>query len=45
MHTKQMNTKNQVHYRYKNLIKPKKIDTRNIFINKKSYKALVIHFT
>ena len=45
MHTKKINTKNQVHYRYKDLIKPKKLDTRNIFIDKKGYKDLVIHFT
>ena len=41
MHTKKINIKNQVHYHYESLSKPK----RNILINKKSYKDLVIYFT
>ena len=45
MHTKKINIKNQAHYHYENLFKPKKIETKNIFIDKKSYKDLVIYFT
>ena len=45
MHTKKMNIENQVHYHYEKLTKPKKIETRNIFIDKKSYRDLVIYFT
>ena len=37
-HTKKINIKNQVHYHYENLIKPRKTETKNIFIVKKSYK-------
>ena len=45
MHTKKINIKNQVHYHYENLVKPKKSKTKCIFIDKKSYKNLVIYFT
>ena len=45
MHTKKINVKNQVHNPYQNLIKPKKLGTRNIFIDKKGNKELVIYFT
>ena len=45
MHTKKINIKNQAHYHYENLFKPKKLETKNIFIDKKSYKDLVIYFT
>ena len=40
MHTKKINIKNQVHYHYKNLI-----ESKNVLINKKSYRNLVIYFT
>ena len=43
MHTKKINIENQVHYHYENLIKPKKIETKNVFIDKKSYKDFVIY--
>ena len=45
MDTKNFNSKNLVYYYYENLIKPKKLETWNTLINKKSYKALVINFT
>ena len=45
MYTEKINIKNQVHYHYKKLIKPKKIETRNSFINKTNFKDLVIYFT
>ena len=45
MHTKKIYIKNQVHYHYKNLIESKKLETRNVLINKKSYRNLVIYFT
>ena len=45
MHTKKNNIKNQVHYDYKNLTEQKQLETRNILIEKKSYKDLVIYFT
>ena len=45
MHTKKINIKSQVHYHYENLIKPKEMETRNIFIDKKNYKDFVIYFT
>ena len=35
MHTKKINIKNQVHYHYENLIKPKNLETRNISVDKK----------
>ena len=43
-HTKEINIKHQFHYHYENLIKPKKLETKNIFIDKKSYKDLLIYF-
>ena len=45
MHTKKINIKSQVHYHYENLIKPKILETSNIFIDHKSYKDFVIYFT
>ena len=42
MHAKKINIKNQFHHHYENLIRPKKLETRNIFIDKKSHKDLVI---
>ena len=37
--------RNQVHYRYENSIKAKTLEARNIFIDKKRCKDLVIYFT
>ena len=45
IHTKKINIKNQVQYHYENLVKPKKTETRNILIDKKRCKDLVIYFT
>ena len=45
IHNKKINVKSQVHNPYQNLIKPKKLGTRNIFIDKKGNKELVIYFT
>ena len=45
MHSKNINIKNQIHYHFENLIKPKKLETRNICIDKKIYKNLVVYFT
>ena len=45
IHTKKINIKSQVHYHYENLIKPQKLETKNILIKKKIYKVLVIYFT
>ena len=42
IHTKKINIKNQIRYPYENLIKPKNLEIRNIFIDKKSYKVLII---
>ena len=44
MHTKKFSIKNQIHYHYENLIKPK-LKTRKIFIHKKSYKDMVVYVT
>ena len=46
MHTKKINIKNYVHHNYEDLIEPKKqkIEARNILIDKKCYKKLVIYF-
>ena len=40
-----MNIKNHVHYHYKHLIKPKRLETRNIFIDKKNYKSFLVYST
>ena len=40
MHTKKTNIKNQVHFHYKDLIEPNKLQIRDIFIAKKSYENL-----
>ena len=46
MHIQGNNKKNRVYnYYLDNLVKAKKIDTKNILIGKKSYKDLVIYFT
>ena len=44
MHTKKININNQVHQNYENLIKSKKLGTRNILIDKKSCNDMVIYF-
>ena len=45
MHNKTIISNNQFQYHYENLIEPKKLETRNISINKKSYKDFMIYFT
>ena len=45
MYTKETYIKNLVFYYYGNLIKPKKIETKNTVINEKSYRDLVIYST
>ena len=45
MHNRKINIKNQVNYYYENLIKPIKIETRNIFFDKKSNEDLEIYLT
>ena len=45
MHSKNINIKYQVHYHFENLIKPKKLETRNICIDKEIYENLVVCFT
>ena len=45
MHIKEFNIKNRVYDYFDNLIKPKKIETNNILIDKKNYRDLVIYFT
>ena len=43
--SKNISFENQVHSHYENLTAPKKIETRNILIDKKSCKDLAIYFT
>ena len=46
MYVKEINIKNQVYnYCFDNLVKVKILETKNIPINGKSYKDLVIYFT
>ena len=45
MHIKEINIKNRVYNCFDNIIKPKKLATKNILIDKKNYKDLVIYFT
>ena len=46
MHIQVINIKNQVYnYHFDNLVKAKKIETKNILINGKNYKDLTIYFT
>ena len=45
MHIKEINIKNRVYNYFHNIIKPKKLKTKNIFIYMKNYKDLVIYFT
>ena len=45
MHIQEINIENQVYnYHFDNLVKTKKLETKNILINKKDYKDLVIYF-
>ena len=44
MHFKQINTKNKVYNYYDNLIKVKKLETKNILRDEKSVKDLIIYF-
>ena len=45
MHIKEINIKNRVNHYLDNLIQSKKIGTKNISIDEKNYKDLVIYFT
>ena len=46
MHIQVINIKNQVYnYHFDNLVKAKKLETKNILINGKNYKDLTIYFT
>ena len=46
MHTNKLNNKNRVYnYHFDNLVKTKTLKTKNIFIDEKHYKDLVIYFT
>ena len=45
MHVKEIFIKNPAIVYYDNLIIPKKMETKNIVINEKSYKDLVMYFT
>ena len=44
LHIKEINVKNRVYKYFDNLIKEKKIETKNILIDKKNYKDMVIQF-
>ena len=43
MHFKQINIKNKVHNYYDNLTKAEKFETKNILIDEKNYKNLIIY--
>ena len=46
MHIREINIKNRVYnYYFDNLVKPKKLETKNILIDEKNYKDLTIYFT
>ena len=46
MHIQEINNKNRVYnYRFDNLIKAKKLETKNKLIDEKNYKDLTIYFT
>ena len=46
MHVKEINTKNRVYnYYFDNLVKAKEWENKNILIDGKNYKNLVIYFT
>ena len=46
VHTKKINLKNRVcNYCFDNFIKAKRLQTKNILIDEKNYKDLVIYFT
>ena len=46
MHVKEVNIKNRVYnYYFDNLVKAKKLETKNLLIDEKNYKDFVIYFT
>ena len=45
MHIKEINIKNRVYNYFDNLINPKKLETKYILLEEKSYKDLVFYFT
>ena len=46
MHIQEINNKNRVYnYHFDNLIKAKKLETKNKLIDEKNYKDLTIYFT
>ena len=46
MHIQEINIKNRVYnYYFVNLVKAKKLENKNISIDEKNYKDLVIYFT
>ena len=46
MHIQEINIKSRVYrYYFDNLVKPKKLETKNILIDEKNYKDLTIYFT
>ena len=46
MHVKEVNIKNRVYnYYFDNLVKAKKLKTKNLLIDEKNYKDFVIYFT
>ena len=46
MHVKEINIENRVYsYYFDNLVKIKKLETKNTSVIEKNYKHLVIHFT
>ena len=45
IHIKEINIKNRVFNDFDNLVKPKKLKTKTVLIDKKNYEDLVIYFT
>ena len=46
MHIQEINIKNRVHsYNFDNLVKAKKVETKNSLIDEKNYKTFTIYFT
>ena len=46
MHIQKINIKNRVYnYHFDNLVKPKKLESKNILIVEKNFKDLTIYFT
>ena len=44
MYTTEIIIKSQIFDIYENLVRPEKLETKNILIDEKSYKGLVIYF-